>query len=124
MPARFVEVVDVSAEASSTIATLLARGGDLVGSLSFNVSDYLNATTADALWDTLTAYNLSTDVLPADLGEALRAAGINVTAPEEYVPEGRARTYMLTSLALFVSREVYVRWRVARLLRGHGMHAH
>jgi hypothetical protein len=124
MPPRFAEVVDVSAEASSTIATLLARGGDLVGRLSFNVSDYLNASTADALWDTLLAYNLSVDTLPADLGEALRAAGINVTAPEEYVPEGRARTYFLTSLALFASRELYVRWRVSRMLRGHGMHAH
>lgn len=124
MPPRFAEVVDVSAEASSTIAALLARGGGLVSELSFNVSDYLNSTTADALWDTLAAYNLTVDALPADLGAALRAAGINVTAPDEYVPEGRARSYMLTSLALLVSREIYVRWRVSRMLRGHGMHKH
>jgi len=124
MPARFVEVVDVSAEASSTIATLLARGSGLVGQLSFNISDYLNGTTVDALWDTLAAYNVSTDALPADLGEALRAAGIRVDAPEEYVPEGRARAYMLTGLALLMSRELYVRWRVSRMLRGHGMHSH
>lgn len=124
MPPRFAEVVDVSAEASSTIAILLARGGDLAGQLSFNVGDYLNSTTADALWDTLAAYNLSATSLPTDLGEALRAAGVNVTSPEEYVPDGRARTYLLASLALVVSREVYVRWRVSRLLRGHGMHSH
>jgi len=124
MPPRFVEVVDVSAEASSTIATLLARGSGLVGHLSFNVSDYLNSTTADTLWETLAAYNLTIDALPNDLGDALRAAGINVTSPEEYVPEGRARVYMITGLTLLLTRELYVRWRVGRMLRGHGMHSH
>ena len=124
MPPRFVEVVDVSAEASSTIAMLLARGSGLVRDLSFNVSDYLNSTTADTLWETLAAYNLTIDALPNDLGDALRAAGINVTSPEEYVPEGRARVYMVTGLTLLLTRELYVRWRVGRMLRGHGMHSH
>ena len=124
MPPRFVEVVDVSAEASSTIAMLLARGSGLVRDLSFNVSDYLNSTTADTLWETLAAYNLTIDALPNDLGDALRAAGINVTSPEEYVPEGRARVYMVTRLTLLLTRELYVRWRVGRMLRGHGMHSH
>ena len=41
---RFVEVVDVSAEASSTIASLLASGESLAGRLAFNVSEYLNST--------------------------------------------------------------------------------
>ena len=124
MPPRFVEVVDVSAEATSTVAALLASGRGLVGQLSFNLTDYLNNTSTDALWAALAAYNVSADALPADLGEMLRAAGLNITAPEEYVPEGRARTYFLTSLALFASRELFVRWRVRRMLRGHGMHAH
>ena len=125
MPPRFVEVVDVGAEASSTIAALLARGGGLVGQLSFNVSDYFTTNaSAAALWEALAAYNVSADALPRDLGDALRAAGINVTSPEDYVPEGRARTYMLTGLTLLVTRELFVRWRVMRLLWERGMHSH
>ncbi|MGZ0213739.1 MAG: hypothetical protein ACKVI4_14805 [Actinomycetales bacterium] len=124
MPTRFVEVVDVGAEASSTVASILARGAGLAGKLSFDVTDYLNETTTDSLWQALAAYNVTIDALPTDLGDALRAAGLDLTDPVEYVPEGRARTYMLTSLALVVTRELYVRWRVRRLLRGHGMHEH
>lgn len=126
MPARFVEVVDVGAEATSTISTLLSRGQGLVGQLSFNVSDYLNNSNASAalLWETLASYNVTADLLPRDLGDALRAAGCNITAPEDYVPEGRARTYMLAGLTLLVTRELYVRWRVKRLLRQRGMHRH
>lgn len=125
MPTRFVEVVDVGAEASSTVASVLASGASLAGKLSFNVTDYLNDTTVDTLWQALAAYNVSVDALPTDLGEALRVAGFNMTnLNQEYVPEGRARAYMLTSLALVLGRELYVRWRVKRLLRGHGMHEH
>lgn len=63
MPApRFVEVVDVSAEASSTVAALLASGQGLVGKLSFNVSEYLNTSYGrDVLLSTLTAYNVTPD---------------------------------------------------------------
>ena len=124
MPPRFVEVVDVAAEASASVAGLLASGHGLWGGLSFNLTDYLNESTTDALWEALAAYNVSVDALPNDLGDALRAAGLNITASEEYVPEGRARAYMLTGLSLLLTREMYVRWRVSRLLRGHGMHAH
>lgn len=125
MPPRFVEVVDVGAEASSTIAALLARGSGLVGQLSFNASDYFTTNaSAAALWDALAVYNVSVDALPRDLGEALRAAGLNVTSPEDYVPEGRARVYMLTGLTLLFTRELFVRWRVKRLLRERGMHRH
>ena len=125
MPPRFVEVVDVGAEASSTIAALLERGSGIIGQLSFNVSDYL-ATNASAagLWEALAAYNVSIDALPRDLGDALRAAGVNITSPEDYVPEGRARTYLLTGLTLLVTRELFVRWRVTRLLWERGMHRH
>ena len=125
MPARFVEVVDVGVEASSTVAALLARGQGLAGQLSFNVSDYLQTNASlELLLQALASYNVSADALPRDLGEALRAAGLNVTSAEDYVPEGRARVYMLTGLTLLVTRELFVRWRVNRLLRDRGMHAH
>ena len=114
----------MAAEASASVAGLLASGHGFWGGLSFNLTDYLNENTTDAFWDALAAYNVSANALPTDLGDALRASGLNVTAPEEYVPEGRARAYMLTGLALLLTREMYVRWRVSRLLRGHGMHAH
>jgi hypothetical protein len=125
MPPRFAEVVDVGAEASSTIATLLARGSGLVGQLSFNVSDYLPTNASAALlWDTLASYNVSEAGLPHDLGAALRAAGVNVTSPEDYAPEGRARCYILTGLVLLLTRELFVRWRVKCLLRERGIHSH
>jgi len=124
MPTRFVDVVDVGAEASSTVAWLMANGAGLAGTLSFNITDYLNETTVDSLLNAIAMYNVSADALPTDLGQALRAAGLDVGAPAEYVPEGRARAYMLASLALLLTREVYVRWRVKRLLHGHGMHEH
>lgn len=125
MPARFVEVVDVSAEASSTIATLLARGSGLVGQLSFGLGDYLETNASAALlWKTLASYNVSVDALPRDLSDALRAAGADITFSEDYVPEGRARAYILTGLTLVVTRELYVRWRVKQLLRERGVHIH
>jgi len=124
MPPRFSEVVDVGAEASLTVAALLARGQGYVGQLSFNISDYITNTTSGAFASALERYNLTLDAIPSDWGEALREAGLNLTAPEEYVPEGTALTYLLTALALFVSRELYVRWRVGRMLRKYGMHAH
>lgn len=125
MPPRFVEVVDVTAEATSTIATLLARGSGLVGQLSFNASDYISSNASiTLLWETLAAYNVSVDALPSDLGAVLRAAGVNMSAHEEYVPDGRARAYMLTGLTLLATREMFVRWRVNRLLRDCGTHSH
>lgn len=125
MPPRFAEVVDVAAEASSTIATLLARGGGIVGQLSFNASEYFSSNASIALlWDTLAEYNISVHTLPRDLGDALRAAGVNVTSSEEYVPVGSARAYMLTGATLILTRELFVRWRVKRLLRERGVHAH
>ena len=121
MPARFVEVVDVSAEASSTIATLLARGSGLVGQLSFGLGDYLETNASAALlWKTLASYNVSVDALPRDLSDALRAAGADIAFSEDYVPGGRARAYILTGLTLVVTRELYVRWRVKQLLRERG----
>lgn len=118
---RFVEVVDVSAEASSTIASLLASGQDLVGKLSFNVSDYLNGTYGqETLMEQLRAYNVSLEFgdLPITLINAL-----NITPAEVPPPKGAARHFLLFGLALLASRELIVRWRVRRLLRKYGHHA-
>lgn len=115
---RFVEVVDVGAEASSTIAALLSSGQGLVGKLSFNITDYINSTyDRDALLEKLAFYNVTE--LPASLINAL-----NLTEHEEYVPIGRARQYLLLGTALLVLRELYVRVRVARVLKQYGTHAH
>ena len=125
MPPRFVEVVDVQAEASQSLAVLLARGVDLATALSYNVTDYLNSTNTTWLWERIAQYNnLTIDAVPAEWLTTLERLGVNTSAPEQYVPEGHARGYMLAALLLVVSREVYVHWRVKRLLRVHGIHAH
>ena len=124
MPARFVEVVDGVAEASSTLAQLLASGRGLVGTLSFNASDYLNATSSDALLDALRAYNLTLDwnAYWSDggaLGALVRS--LNITDPEVPAPAGPARHLLLVGASLLVSRELYVAVRARRVLRQYGM---
>ena len=116
---RFVEVVDVSAEASSTIASLLASGESLAGRLAFNVSEYLNSTYGrEALLAALNAYNVTpdwNDVQWTDLANTL-----NITPPDVPAPRGAARHLILMGIALICSREMIVRWRVRRLLRRYG----
>ena len=128
MPARFVEVVDVGVEASSTVAALLASGRGVVGQISFNLTEALglgeNATPSDVLWSALEAYNVTFDTLPTDWAEALRAAGLDITTHDAYVPVGRARVYLGAALVLVLTREAFVRWRVRRMLKAYGMHAH
>lgn len=124
MPARFAEVVDVGAEASGTVAALIASGRGVAGQLSFNLTQYFNLHDTDSLWQALSSYNVTLDTIPADWAEALHAAGLNVTAPDEYVPEGRARFYLTAGLTLMLTRELYVRWHVRRMLKARGMHAH
>ena len=119
---RFVEVVDVGAEASSTIASLLAAGQGLVGKLSFNISDYVNSTNPQSLLDAFAEYNLTIDALPTDY--LAWAESINLTNHKEYVPVGRARHYLLIGLTILAVREMYVRVRTTKLLRQHGIHAH
>ena len=117
---RFVEVVDVSAEASSTIAALLASGQGLVGKLSFNITDYLNSTyDRDALFEQLRAYNITPtfEELPIALVNAL-----NITPADLPPPRGAARHLLLIGLLMLVSREAILRWRVKRLLSRYGHH--
>jgi hypothetical protein len=124
MPARFAEVVDVRAEASDTVAALIASGRGVAGQLSFNLTQYFALRDTESLWRALSSYNVTLDTLPTDWAEALRAAGVNVASPDEYVPEGRARFYLTAGLALMLTRELYVRWHVRRVLKARGMHAH
>ncbi|MGZ0213953.1 MAG: hypothetical protein ACKVI4_15875 [Actinomycetales bacterium] len=125
MPARFAEVVDVGAEASGTVAALIASGRGFAGQLSFNLTRYFDSLhDTDSLWQALSSYNVTLDTIPTDWAEALRAAGLDVAAPDEYVPEGRARFYLTAGLVLLLTRELYVRWHVRRMLKAHGMHAH
>ena len=119
---RFVEVVDVTAEASSTIASLLASGQGLVGKLAFNVSDYLNTSYGrDALLSTLAAYNATPDW--DDFQWARLASTLNITQTEELAPRGAARHMLLLGLALMGTRELIVRWRVSRMMRKYGHYA-
>lgn len=117
---RFVEIVDVAAEASSTIASLLAAGQGLAGKLSFNISDYINSTNPQSLIDAFAKYNITTDALPTEY--LAWAESINLTNHTELVPAGRARHYLLMGLAILAAREMYVRVRTKRLLRQHGIH--
>lgn len=119
---RFVEVVDVSAEAATSIASLLASGSGLVNKLSFNVSDYLNTTYGrDTLLATLSAYNVTPDW--DDFQWAGIAGSINLTAPDVPAPRGAARHLLLFGLCLLLSREAVLRWRVRRVLRKYGHYA-
>jgi hypothetical protein len=123
MPARFVEVVDVSTEAASLFDALYERGE----ALRVNATDYIrNATLANDLWDILAQSNASVEALSLHWHDALAAMGVERLAevPAEYVPTQRASTFMLTALVLVLSREVFVRWRVRRLLKARGMHVH
>ena len=116
---RFVEVVDVGAEASTTIASLLASGQGLIGTLHFNVSDYLNSTYGrEALLSTLTAYNVTPNWDDWQFAELARS--INLTTPDVPAPQGTARHLLLFGILLLLSRETVLRWRVARLVRKYG----
>jgi hypothetical protein len=119
---RFVEVVDVSAEASSTIAALLASGQGLVGKLSFNVTDYLNSTYGrEALMKQLGVYNITPNW--DDFQWVGLADSLNISAPDVPAPRGAARHLLIVGLAMLMSRELVLRWRVTRLLRRYGHHA-
>jgi len=119
---RFVEVVDVSAEASSTIAALLASGQGLVGKLSFNVTDYLNSTYGrEALMEQLGAYNITPNW--DDFQWASLADTLNISAPDVPAPQGAARHLLVIGIAMLLSRELVLRWRVKRLLMRYGHHA-
>lgn len=111
----------MSAEASNTIAALLASGQGLVGKLSFNITDYLNSTYGqETLFEQLRAYNVTTnlDELPFALINAL-----NITSAEVAAPTGAARSLILGGLILFVSREFVVRWRIRRIMTEYSHHS-
>lgn len=121
MPPRFVEVVDVGAEASSTIAKLLASGEGLVGHLSFNVTDYLNTTYGrDSLLTALASYGVTPNW--DDWEWAGLAASLDIAPPELDAPRGAARHLLSTGIFLMLTRELFVRWRIRKVLRAHGHH--
>ena len=125
MPPRFVEVTDIGAEAASVLGDWLSRGNGALRNLSGDLTQYLIATTMDAVLTRLAEYhNISRSGIPDEWYDRLQAVGINASAPEEFVPEGRARMYILTAVVLVLTREVFVRWRVRRLLNKHGIHKH
>lgn len=119
---RFVEVVDVTAEASSTVAALLASGKGFVGTLSFNVSRYLNTSYGrEVLLSTLNAYNVTPDW---DDWEWVKLAdSLDIMPPKVPAPHGAARHLLLMGIAMLILREVVVRWRVKCLLRKYGHNA-
>ena len=121
---RFVEVVDVTAEASSTIASLFASGQGLVGHLSFNVSDFIFSNHGrERLMSTLAAYNATPDW---DDWQWVRLAdSLNITRVPSNVPppRGPARHLLLIGLVLVLVRELVLRWRVRCILQKYGHHA-
>lgn len=119
MPARFVEVVDVAAEASDTLAQLFANGRGWAGMLSFNISDYLNATTGvDALKQAFAAYNATPDW--EQLG--LLGLAMNMTPAELHTPRGPARNFLSMGLLLLLTRELYIYVATRSILRRYGHH--
>jgi len=128
MPTRFVEVVDVGAETSNIVAVLLSRGHGMVGKLSFNVSDYLDASplSIDRLRDAFLHYNITLDSIPEDWREWAWASSLgsalNQTAVEVPPLNGGARHLVMTGVAMILIREVYVQWKVRSLMRAHGSH--
>lgn len=111
MPPRFVEVVDVGAEASSTIAALLASGRELSNpSTWFNVSDYINVTSIESLRTALTTYNITLDSLPLGWETApwggLVAVALNATAPDVAPMPSHARQLVAVALAIVAAREL------------------
>jgi len=115
MPPRFVEIVDVGAEASSTIAALLHSGQNALSSLNFDFSRYINENTTDALVAALQHYNLTLDAIPKDWN-------LNFSVPNEDAPEGRSKNYLLIGLAVVLARELIVTWRVSCLLSRHSLY--
>ena len=118
MPPRFVEVVDVTAEASSTVATLLAQGKTLLEGLEFDVSKYMGENATSMMAAALAEYNLTLDAVPTEWRSKL-----NLTVTSEYAPEGRARQYILAGICLILLREVVIAWQVRRMLKWYGMHS-
>lgn len=129
MPARFVEVVDVGAEASGVVASLLSRGTGWVGQLSFNISDYIDGSTVsvDRLREAFATHNITLDSLPDDWREwainSTIGAALNQTASEVPPLEGNARHLIATGMAMILVRELYVQWKLRILLKRHGVHA-
>ena len=129
MPARFVEVVDVGAEASGVVASLISKGQGWVGQLSFNISDYINGSTmsVERLREAFATHNITLDSQPDDWREwainSTIGAALNQTAVDVPPLEGNARHLITTGLAMILVRELYVQWKLRILLKHYGVHA-
>ncbi len=122
---RFVEVVDVAAEASSTIAALLASGREFTNPYAwFNVSEFLNATSIDSLRSAFAQYNVTLDSLPDGWRDwatgGLIGAALDVVAPDVPKMPSHARQLILLALAIVVVRELVAHLLARRSLRRFG----
>ena len=107
MPQRFVEVVDVAAEASSTLASLLASGRGAVEALNLSYG-------GDALRDALSFYNVKENKIPwlEPIAEALGG-----TTPR---PAGTSKALLLAGVGIILIREFYIQLYVRAMLRRSG----
>lgn len=121
---RFVEVVDVGAEASSTLAALLASGRGLSNPYAwFNASDYVNVSIG-ALRNVFTLRNTTLDTFATGWRNwavgGLAGAALDALTPNIPSIPDHARQLLLAAVLIVVLREFVTHVLTTRRIRKFG----
>ena len=124
MPARFVEILDVHAEANTLFKHLTVKASGIAANLQFNISDYINATSGvfDArVIHLLERYNMSKD----DVFQAMSSLNLqmsNTTFAQLETPRPIPKYLMTLGSAFIIAHLVIVHVQSRNLVRQYGHH--
>lgn len=124
MPPRFVEVLDVHAEAHTLFNSVAVKATGLASNLKFNVSDYINATAGvfDArIVSALEQYGVGKD----DIFEAMNSLNLqmsNTTFAQIERPRPLPAYLMAVGSIFLVAHLVLVHVQSRRLVSEFGHH--
>ena len=120
MPVRFVEIVDVKTEASTTLNSLRDRLASTLNLTSAVELSFTELATLNELQNLATLVNISAISGLSDLVDLIdpNLTGVANVPP---APIGVARMLIITGLVLLVTREFAVRFKVSLLLKRVGI---
>lgn len=125
MSERFVEVLDVGAEASRVLTTLASRAQSTATEIHVNVTSFLNATTHtidSKVFDVLARHNVSRE----DVLDTLSSLHLNITnttlAKSVKKPSHTSLNLMLAGIFLIVVHLVLVNVESKSILKRFSNH--
>jgi len=124
MPARFVEVLDVSAEASVMVSKLAAQAGGLASYFKLNITSYINATSGhfdQRLVSVLEQYNMTKDQISSVMS-SLSLDMSNTTLANIEKPKPVAGMLMAIGSVLILAHLIMVHVGSRRLMKKCGNH--